>query len=125
MNASCDLRDVVAEMREYAQAHPFNGDGPPDPRCGFPLVDEGCVRQFEFQGYTLHITLSLDSYPSRGKTLWHLSVGRDQGKVPVAEDITMAILDAFLGREGIARLPPEAFPPIMRNIHQFIQEAHP
>lgn len=118
---SIHLNDLVREMREFAEEHPFNNESVPDPALGFPLVDSGCARQFDV-GYVLDIGLSLDVFPSINKRLWHLSIARDQGSVDVDEDTVRSLVQAFLGTKRVMQLPVGAFPPEMRRIQQFVRD---
>ena len=111
-----NLPDLVELMRAYAIRQPFDTETQ-------VLVNQGCCREVRIENELLSITLSLDIVASVKKKVWHLSISKDNGAGAVDKRIVRIITEAFLGETGVLRIEPEYFPPMMRNIVQFIKEA--
>lgn len=65
------ITQLVKEMREFAQAHPYN----PDDAFKGIYVNEGCRRDFKYQGVELELLLSYNVH-SNDLKVWSLSVMR-------------------------------------------------
>lgn len=107
---------LIAEMKQTALENPHN----PEANPMAPMV---CHQEdVQYKGLVLNIMLTFDYFtPMTEQQAWHLSVSQTNHE-PLSPEIQQEITRlAFTDRGEVTQLPPEAFPPELRFMRQFIQ----
>jgi len=111
------IEELAKQMTEYAHQHPYN----PDDLLKGVLCDEGCLREWSFNGVMLEIMFSINIHTDTLK-FRSLSVGRKDKKRFSLDDAKLIASHFFQPKVPVIINPPN---PILVNTFQFGQPIGP